>query len=387
MSIKSHYYRDIKYDGEDPIVHAIEDLEHDVEELQGEIEGLDERLQKVERLIKPCYVIISDSYGEGYIPGGYTTSFIDVIKRLNPDTPIYDNSAGGGAFGRASSDPLAFVNILNALNTVDEPENVTEVIVAGGANEYPYSSEAISNGIQLFASTAKTRFPNAKIRLFSIGWDLSNDVHRNQIFNVYKGIYETAESVIFSGSPWMFLSDKRYMSSDKIHPSALGHEFIGNYISQILNGSYGLGDGISSAFGLTFVGSDVYDGYGIMTRIGETVVLRTIKKYIDVDIPEMVGGSFTKIATLGSADNHYISGVDTTDASTMTSYQWSIVILADSKFHQVSGDLCFARSNGNVELWFRPESITSDGVSYETFTNITRINFSPSTINIPLWRA
>ena len=190
------------------------------------------------------FVVISDSYGVGTTAGGTTTGWIERFRQylgLTTNTNLFSSAVGGSGFVGGTG-VSTFNDQLNTLyNTISSLANtITDVIFAGGYNDRGYYSTTLPTAIQTAVDNAKTKFPNAKIWVFSIGYytGSDSDLPRNQLLNtnsvycteaIRKGAtYANVSKVIKMSAAWM--------SSDSIHPTTAGYEEIGANIADFVQG-------------------------------------------------------------------------------------------------------------------------------------------------------
>lgn len=181
------------------------------------------------------FVLIGDSYLEGYTPDGTVNSWGYYFKQylgLN-NSQVTTSYQGGASF--AGSNP--FSTLVSNLQT---DEDVTDVIVGGGYNDRTFNRTQILTGMTTFKNACNQRFPNAKIYVAMIGWTSASD----QLYNLYATAnnYQNDASKIGMG----FMSGTQYslhdyfsmFSSDGIHPNQTGQETIAkNLVNAYLNGN------------------------------------------------------------------------------------------------------------------------------------------------------
>lgn len=120
------------------------------------------------------FIFIGDSYAQGYTTNGIVESWITKtanILGLVKNSTYYSNFLGGTGFKNAVNEKT-FTTLLTDLSITDK-ESITDIVVLGGYNDKEYDSSEINVSIDLFISTAKTNYPNARIHIGEVGWSPS----------------------------------------------------------------------------------------------------------------------------------------------------------------------------------------------------------------------
>lgn len=110
-------------------------------------------------------LFIGDSYAQGYSHDGsnqgwpkYAAGFMGLT------TADYVVSANGGA--SFSNSGNSFLSLLNAATVKD----YTDIVLAGGFNDYLYTKNEIDTAISAFVARANALYPNARLHIGCIGW-------------------------------------------------------------------------------------------------------------------------------------------------------------------------------------------------------------------------
>ena len=163
-------------------------------------------------------VWIGDSYMEaaGLTPADSFARLVGNALGMVENTDYYISAQGGYAFARSG---LQFITLLNNIS-VSDPDEITDVIVAGGANEGESVRADIIPAIEAFATASRTKFPNAKIHLAFVGWTMGNGYVYNDLINYWKQGAYTAGCAFVDGV-WMCQHTYNLKQADG-HPNANG---------------------------------------------------------------------------------------------------------------------------------------------------------------------
>ena len=150
---------------------------------------------------KRC-ILIGDSYsvGVGATNGKGWSSYTKELLENNGYEVIILNENGSG-FVRIGENSHTFKTLLeNNLNNIINKQSIDKIIVAGGCNDYIYTSDEIENAIKDFITFCKNNFVNSKIYVGMIG-NFSRDINGSRYVlyrhvlpayincNKYGGIY------------------------------------------------------------------------------------------------------------------------------------------------------------------------------------------------------
>lgn len=210
----------------------IESLDSRVESNENSISTINENLTNLSNLVKNRrFIVIGDSYCDG------TNSWIKSMQNYlaKNDTDYVKSYMGGAGFAHGSKN---FLNLLQEA-VVTNPNTITDIIVCGGANNYPEDSDTILNGtggIQEFVSYAKSTYPNATVHIGFIGVNLNNNDNMPRAINAYKQC--TKFGAKYLNNVEFILPSYTLLQSDFIHPNEQGDYQLGVYITNaVLTGS------------------------------------------------------------------------------------------------------------------------------------------------------
>ena len=201
----------------------IESLDSRVESNENSISTINENLSNLSNLVKNRrFIVIGDSYCDG------TNSWIKSMQNYlgKNDTDYVKSYMGGAGFALQEA---------NATN----PNTITDIIVCGGANNYPEDTNTILNGvggIREFVSYAKSTYPNATVHIGFIGVNLNNNDNIPRAINAYKQC--TKFGAKYLNNVEFILPSYTLLQSDFIHPNEQGDYQLGVYITNaVLTGS------------------------------------------------------------------------------------------------------------------------------------------------------
>lgn len=210
----------------------IESLDSRVESNENSISTINENLTNLSNLVKNRrFIVIGDSYCDG------TNSWIKSMQNYlaKNDTDYVKSYMGGAGFAHGSKN---FLNLLQEA-VVTNPNTITDIIVCGGANNYPEDTNTILNGtggIQEFVSYAKSTYPNATVHIGFIGVNLNNNDNMPRAINAYKQC--TKFGAKYLNNVEFILPSYTLLQSDFIHPNEQGDYQLGVYITNaVLTGS------------------------------------------------------------------------------------------------------------------------------------------------------
>lgn len=210
----------------------IESLDSRVESNENSISTINENLTNLSNLVKNRrFIVIGDSYCDG------TNSWIKSMQNYlgKNDTDYVKSYMGGAGFAHGAKN---FLNLLQEAN-VTNPNTITDIIVCGGANNYPEDVDTILNGtggIQEFVTYAKSTYPNATVHIGFIGVNLNNNDNMPRAINAYKQC--TKFGAKYLNNVEFILPSYTLLQSDFIHPNEQGDYQLGVYITNaVLTGS------------------------------------------------------------------------------------------------------------------------------------------------------
>lgn len=171
------------------------------------------------------YVIIGDSYGQGYTPDGNVDGWCVLFRNqlgLNANNCIII-TAGGTSFAHTG------YKWSDLVNEQVEDAAVTDVIVMGGYNDNPYTEEEVRAGMEAFKQACDVKYPNADVYVGFIGGSNNNTVVGYNLYRCaswyqkYAGWYGMKH---LAGMKNALFDAYAMFSSDGYHPNATGNASI-----------------------------------------------------------------------------------------------------------------------------------------------------------------
>lgn len=238
-----------------PVGIQITDTEYWVKtgDYNGAIAGLDTRLTTAEADIdnlqdavseigKKHVIFISDSYsgsGRGGYDFGIFTTFRNRTGFTGENSHLFQAGGVGFANTYGGANFLSLAN--NAITSLSNiADSITDIIIAGGANDNSYSYDDIYSAKNTVVSTLHSTFTKAKIRVAPVCGSRSHPSRNYLNFNTYRA-YTTVqypyELPILNGIVPMLTVDC-FADGDLVHPNAQGVKEIGYLLgSCIVNDS------------------------------------------------------------------------------------------------------------------------------------------------------
>ena len=299
------------------------------------------------------FIIIGDSYAEGYTPDGNVTSWAENVKtflNLNNSNCIIKYYGGTGFCATVDSK-----NFLTLLNEVTDDNNVTDIIVAGGYNDMTYSYAQIGTAIGNFKTLANTKFPNAKIHVGFIGWTTNS----TNFYNLYQTCdnyirQSTNKGIHFLTNCQYSLHDYNFFSSDGIHPNSNGSYTLGTNIAEaVINGCC---DVIGTYINIHIKNlnsaistQDFTDTLGCQLNNNIVQVSTQNLSEIEFSTSQEVSGNLGAYIKIGDIDyQNYSSYIIGDIYNVCKCYIPLIIRTVDYNYYNANGHLCYA--NGSIYL-------------------------------------
>ena len=171
------------------------------------------------------YVLIGDSYGQGYTPDGSVNGWCTIFRDrlgLNANNCIII-TAGGTSFAHVG------YKWSDLVLEQEEDGAVTDLIVLGGYNDNPYTEEEVRAGMEAFKQACDVKYPNAAVYVGFIGGSNNNTVVGYNLYRCaswyqkYAGWYGMKH---LAGMKNALFDAYAMFSSDGYHPNATGNASI-----------------------------------------------------------------------------------------------------------------------------------------------------------------
>lgn len=199
------------------------------------------------------YIFIGDSWMTGMSLSNsnvrYLSKLKDMLSKYDSKSLFYESSKGGSGFTVQGNTFLsllehAYDEITGSAKTdIQDPLSVTDIVVLGGLNDKSSSTSSISIVIAQFIYYARSKFPNAVVRIGCIGRSTYFSDNWNVYCNVYRAYHDAAINnggTYIDGSEWC-MHYYNALQADYYHPDENGHELIAQFLFQYLTtgkGSY-----------------------------------------------------------------------------------------------------------------------------------------------------
>ena len=188
---------------------------------------------------KRRYLIIGDSYAQGWSPDGSIEGWPNKVRRemnISPDD-FYTVAEGGTGFWIDSPSDVRYLPnmVQRGYELIDNPSTITDIIFGFGYNDLNAwdQTSRIQSVAESTLAVIRSRFPqNPHIWLFGIGYT-TNHFNQYKLQSVYN-VYGTLSGYGFQKLT-DFITDNAYFASDGIHLTATGQTKTAQVISQMLN--------------------------------------------------------------------------------------------------------------------------------------------------------
>lgn len=333
--------------------------------------------------LKNRYVLIGDSYLDGYTPDGHVNDFGGKLKTMLKcaDEDWFQKSKGGIGF-IASSEGKTFMSLINDIYpSVTLPETITHVIFAGGWNDSPYSSEDLQKAIASTYSLVMEKFPNATMYTANVASSFDNAEKlwylHDHVEHAYSYSAINNEHCVHLGYIGNNLHERGMLVSDGVHPSDWGQGIIAMSIFYALNGGQYVPVGRFHGFDSTYKeGShnSVVAGFEMFSKDTVCLTIRNVYFHNQENIKNEQDWVVGKISDL----SYVRSGYDT-----MCSIQAGAIICYDGGSKFINAPVTIGILQNNL-FFIRIHAVNRAGDNYETLNNVVYISFSYATIRVPI---
>lgn len=352
-----------------------------IEEIRTET---DNKLESFRKSLQDRYVIIGDSYLEGYSPDGNVESFgIKLKGMMNKSDEDWVMAYKGG---------VGFVNKVNqqdystlthdAYNKCKSPETITHVIYAGGYNDSNNTSESIQKSITACYEKMHSLFPNAVMYLANIACNFKNEtvlwhLHDN-VLHAYNCSAGDEKKICSLGYIGNCLHERDMLASDGYHPTDWGQWIIASALSYKLRGGelqpVGRFIDFTSTYSQPSVSVSTVLGKEFFDKEILTLVFHRINFSTQPSIPTEKAWVVGK-----TSDTHYVRATYHYMASTMTT--GIVAYNGGANFRTCS--MTIGIQEGGY-IFVRLHTLNKDDTNYEVLNNIKFIAFDDTTLRVPL---
>lgn len=224
------------------MIHEIisSDLGSTITNIQNDITNLDNRVDKLEE--EPFTILIGDSYGEGYDPGGNNDGWCAYL--LAKGIRGISTYVGGSGFYLAPSNVKAPQYLLDqiTLPTGVTAADVKRIVCCIGYNDFKQTNSDIIANIKTFVTHCNTNYPNAQVYIGMCGyaWTQNADSiigqHISNTLSAYKDGCAQTTAVFMNQTTAVILGVNGLSTTDYKHPNATGNKAIADAIYAALHG-------------------------------------------------------------------------------------------------------------------------------------------------------
>lgn len=185
-------------------------------------------------------VYIGDSYVQGV--GGDGEDIQKFVQKLIGGN-YRSFFAGGAGFIRVNTNNETFLSCVNnAINSIEDKENITDVVFIGGYNEIGVvptpTVEEFTIAMKKCFDLIRSNFTLATIHLVPMPWiniAYNAEFQRIQQRMISAGIANGVHTARYAIN-WLLDMGGEVQSGDNVHPSSVGYSIIASYVAILLTG-------------------------------------------------------------------------------------------------------------------------------------------------------
>lgn len=191
-----------------------------VEEYRQEVEELGARVDTLEDLRTfsgKKFIFLGDSYNATthYSWGQKLIEKLGLTDGVN----VWNVAVPGCGFGKPDNNFYTALTNIRGGMTAEVANSITDVVVAGGANDWNSTTENVVTLFNSLQNYAKANFANAKIHIICCGWGYSQANMRQGILNAYNAIAETNRWCSVYHNAYVQFMIPTALDSDCVHPT------------------------------------------------------------------------------------------------------------------------------------------------------------------------
>jgi hypothetical protein len=188
--------------------------------------------EKIKLTLSKKFLLLGDSYGEGYSADGNVESWCIKFKnKMNLNNSNCNIVVGGGkGFGVSN-------NFIDLIQNMESDIYLTDIILLGGYNDITVGYYNIKTGMENFKNLCNQKFPNAKIYIGFVGWsnNPSKLVDLRFASNFYIQSCKELNINYLNNIDYSLHEYFNCFSSDDFHPNNYGQEQITNNLINAYN--------------------------------------------------------------------------------------------------------------------------------------------------------
>lgn len=363
-----------------------QDLETAKAETDTKFNNFKKEVDKKFENLKNRYVLIGDSYLDGYTPDGNIENFGVKLKRLlkASDEDFVIVSHGGTGFKNVDASGKTFITMIDdAYNITQHPETITHFMFAGGFNDQTYKASDIQAKIVEAYEKMIKKFPNATMYIANVA-SIFNSNQADVLYNLqdhvqlaYTRSALQGHRIVDMGNIGRYLHERSMLSAkDGIHPVDYGQGVIATAMYYKLMGGDYFPVGPSKEYVCAY--SDQYGNNSNVTMIenisGDTLTVSIRNVY------------FFKHANIGHESPYFIG---TVDSSTYIRGGYDTVFAVEAtgivNYSGKTKNVPFTIGLGNNGKFFIINHLVNEaGTGYEDLNDTESIVFNRCFIRVPL---
>ena len=259
------------------VTNKINQMVNDIDNITNDVNGINDDITSIRNDINSIQlknfvkvITIGDSYGTGTGGGLSVTPWPERLAGrfgLGYGTDLKNFSYGGRSFGANNgeeSNPDTGANFCDGLRkavnslTASQREDITDIIVGGGINDWSHNTTQIWTGMANFKNIRNTYFPNAKMHIVIIGNALVPQYrvpYYRDIIRYYHQYGTRADFTVYECYKHL-ICNKAYMHTDGVHITDTAQQIITDDIYNVLTG----GNAFDNQYRRIPFTSDIGDG-------------------------------------------------------------------------------------------------------------------------------
>lgn len=331
------------------------------------------KLQKREGLFDHSgkTIIIGDSYTVGYTPEGNITPWTTNFIKYTGLEDVTISANGGASFSTAAN------SFLMLLNEVPASNEVKQILVVGGFNEFGSYSE-IENAINAFMGVAEVRFPNAKVFSAMVAWsvDRTDDPTVQNRLKIAKSVYNSQRKNwrYLTGSDYILHADG-FLCSDGFHPNTTGQERLASYLATAIE----TGSCSPSFYEVTAN----FEAGDFTATVGSSW---TFVSSYNENTSTLIWGNYVCLPNSGTltcdGTEYYLGRIFSTsfigDNNGYTCYPTTVIVKSVSDFFHIPAQLNFRGRHIYLSLY----DVSDDKHNYRTLTEVTQVQIHRGSITM-----
>lgn len=353
------------------------------------------------------FIFIGDSWGTGMGLSDKTKRYQQIVKdrllKYDPNSKILLSAKDGAGFAVSGNSFLDQLNtcyntIIANKSDIEDPDCVTDIIILGGLNDKDTKKDTIKTAIGTFNTTARQKFPNAKIQIGCLGRSAVYSQCYHLAINSYSAYSEKAaeDAVCYIKGSEYCMHHNGNLQSDGYHPNVDGHKMIADFLFNYL-----VTGGSSVCYGMTAYSSTLSCLFGGNNTHRPQV---NMSRCYTMQQDGTITLNLSSFIVLTKDDGHLNSGAK------LSSNQWYCIMNGDSKncgfmngcepneeFTCTTVSMLLGYDNGSswayVETILRLESNVDNseirwnirivGGGLQDYNNVTTIWITPFTLSLP----